>query len=164
MSCEVVYIALGSNLQNPKDKIQGAITALENLDGFSLQAQSYLYCSPPMGPPDQPDYVNAVVYGKTGMQAIELLDCLQVIEKSFGRKSGGRRWGERQLDLDILTFGDHEINVDRLQVPHPGLPERAFVLIPLADINPQLDVPGLGTVNSILKKLPVEQLNTLERL
>lgn len=164
MPCEVVHIALGSNLQNPVENIQNAITELDGEHGFSLLSQSKLYRSPPMGPQDQPDYINAVVSGKTSMQAIELLEYLQSLEKKFGRKSGGRRWGERELDLDILLFGSQMINLDRLQVPHRGLSERAFVLMPLADIDPHLKVPGLGTVGQLLEKLPVEQLNTLERL
>lgn len=164
MSCEVVYIALGSNLQDPVGNVQNAIAELENLDGFSVQVQSRLYRSPPMGPQDQPDYVNAVVRGETSMQAIELLDCLQMLERQFGRQSGGRRWGERELDLDIVLFGEQTISIERLQIPHIGLSERAFVLLPLADINRQLNVPGLGSVEMLLDQLPVEQLNSLERL
>lgn len=164
MPCETVHIALGSNLQNPVENIQNAIAELDTLHGFSLLAQSRLYRSPPMGPQDQPDYINAVVSGRTSMPPIELLECLQLMEKRFGRKYGRRHWGERELDLDIILFGNQVINLDRLQVPHVGLSERAFVLIPLADINRHLEVPGLGTVELLLEKLPVEQHNTLERL
>ena len=164
MPRETVHIALGSNLENPVANIQNAITALSDLEGFSLLKSSSLYRSPPMGPQDQPDYINAVVYGKTSKQAIELLDELQGIEKQFGRKVGGRRWGERELDLDILLFGNKVINHDRLQVPHVGLSERAFVLVPLIDLNPKLEVPGLGSVDRLLSNLPVEQVNLLERL
>lgn len=98
------------------------------------------------------------------MQAIELLECLQLLEKKFGRRSGGRRWGERELDLDILLFGDHVINIDRLQIPHMGLSQRAFVLKPLADIDRVLSVPGLGTVERLLDMLPVEQISALEKV
>lgn len=164
MPSEVVYVALGSNLQDPVGNIQNAIIELDALSGFSLLAKSRLYRSPPMGPQDQPYYVNAVVSGRASMRPIELLDSLQSLEKKFGRKAHGRRWGARELDLDILLFGRRVINVDRLQVPHVGLSERAFVLRPLADINRQLEVPGLGTVERILERLPVEQIDTLERL
>lgn len=164
MAVEVVYIALGSNLQNPIQNIQNAIVELNAQPGFSLLKKSSLYRSPPMGPQDQPNYINAVVSGRTSMQAIELLECLQSLEKKFGRRSGGRRWGERELDLDILLFGDHVINIDRLQIPHVGLSERAFVLKPLADINRALNVPGLGTVERLLERLPVEGISTLEKV
>lgn len=164
MSSEVVYVALGSNLQDPVENIQNAILELDAQPKFSLLNKSRLYRSPPMGPQDQPHYVNAVVSGRTSMRPIELLDCLQSLERKFGRKPYGRRWGERELDLDILLFGNHVINIDRLQIPHVGLSDRAFVLQPLADINRRLEVPRLGTVERLLEALPVEQISALKRL
>ena len=97
-----------------------------------------------MGPADQPAYVNAVCELKTSLDALQLLDALQAIELSHGRIRQGKRWGPRTLDLDILLYGDNVINEDRLEIPHPGITLRSFVLIPLLEIAPKIEIPKLG--------------------
>jgi 2-amino-4-hydroxy-6-hydroxymethyldihydropteridine diphosphokinase len=114
-----------------------------------VTAHSPLYKSPPLGPSDQPDYINAVAALDTGLAALELLAALRDIERRHGRKRDGVRWGPRSLDLDLLLYGDVVMDTPELTLPHPGLPERAFVLYPLFDVAPQLAVPGRGTVREL---------------
>jgi 2-amino-4-hydroxy-6-hydroxymethyldihydropteridine diphosphokinase len=138
----IAFLGIGSNLQSPKDQVGSAIAAIEAMEATHLERRSSLYSSPPMGPPDQPDYINAVVKITTFLTGLELLDRLQRIERDHGRVRGGIRWGPRALDLDILLFGDETIACDRLEVPHPGLAQRAFVVMPLAEIAPELTLPN----------------------
>ena len=104
-----------------------------------------------MGPQDQPDYVNAVVELSTSLQAEVLLDQLQAAERAQGR-TRTRRWGPRTLDLDILLYGQNVYATDRLRVPHPGIAQRNFVLYPLAEVNAELQIPGLGSIQSLLAR------------
>lgn len=143
------YIGLGANLDDPVAQIRRAVTALATLPDTAVAARSSLYRSPPMGPRDQPDYVNAVAAIDTALAAEALLDALQHIERAHGRVRAGPRWGPRPLDLDILLYGERVIRGPRLTIPHPGLAERAFVLVPLAEIAPRLEVPGLGPVATL---------------
>lgn len=145
-----VHIGLGSNLAEPRQQLRSAVTALAALPNSRLEACSSLYRSPPMGPADQPDYLNAVVRLRTELAPLALLDRLQAIEAAQGRIRGGLRWGARTLDLDLLLWEARQIDEARLQVPHPGLHLRAFVLYPLAEIDPQLDVPGRGALAELL--------------
>jgi 2-amino-4-hydroxy-6-hydroxymethyldihydropteridine diphosphokinase len=147
----LVYIGLGSNLDNPEIQVKTAIEALACLPQTRLQARSSLYRSAPMGPQDQPDYLNAVVELCTGLDPEALLDNLQAIERAQGRVRG-QHWGPRTLDLDILLYGEDVLATERLTIPHPGIAERSFVLVPLAEINDQLEIPGLGAVQSLLKR------------
>ena len=135
-----VYVGLGSNLDAPRTRIRRAVEAMAALSATRLLQLSPLYRSPPMGPPDQPDYLNAVAEVETGLAPLALLDVLQAIEQRQGRVRG-ERWGPRTLDLDILLYGDRRISFPRLQVPHPGLLQRPFVLVPLADIAPRMVMP-----------------------
>jgi len=121
------YIGLGGNLDQPVDRIRLARRAISDLEGVREAGFSSLYRSVPMGPADQPDYVNAVMAVDTVLEPLSLLDQLQVIEAANGRVRLGERWGPRTLDLDILLFGDAIIDMERLRVPHPGLCEREFV-------------------------------------
>ncbi|MBA1147005.1 2-amino-4-hydroxy-6-hydroxymethyldihydropteridine diphosphokinase [Ectothiorhodospiraceae bacterium WFHF3C12] len=139
------YVGLGSNLDDPERQVRAALAALDRLPGTSLTAASSLYRNPPMGPQDQPDYVNAVARLSTVLEPVALLDGLLGIEQRQGRRRG-RRWGERILDLDLLLWGEREMAHERLTLPHPGLHERAFVLYPLAELSPALRVPGHGPV------------------
>lgn len=108
-----------------------------------------------MGPQDQPDYINAVMRLRTELSAVSLLDAMQSIERSHGRRrQSERRWGARTLDLDLLLYGEQLIRTQRLQVPHPGMAERDFVLRPLYEIEPDLQVPGLGAVRALLQRCP----------
>lgn len=137
------WVALGSNLQEPVEQVIAGFEALSALPETRLTARSTLYGSRPMGPTDQPDYVNAVARLSTTLSAHELLDALQAIENRAGRTRNGPRWGPRIIDLDLLLHGDLQCNDERLTLPHPGIAERPFVLVPLAAIEPALDIPGL---------------------
>lgn len=143
-----VFIGLGSNLDNPQQQILSAIDDIAAIEQTSLAQQSSLYSSPPMGPQDQPDYINAVIAVETELSPHDLLDALQQIEQKHGRIRK-RHWGERTLDLDILLFADKVIEDERLTVPHPGISDRAFVVYPLAEIAPDLQIPGLGDLAEI---------------
>jgi 2-amino-4-hydroxy-6-hydroxymethyldihydropteridine diphosphokinase len=141
------YIALGSNLANPIQMVQNAIAALSQLPQTQLLQQSSLYKTKPLGPQNQPDFINAVVLITTNLMALELLAQTQSVQTRLGR-TPGERWGARVIDLDILLYGDEAINSDKLTIPHPGLCQREFVLYPLAEIAPDLILP---TGQSILK-------------
>ena len=136
------YVGLGSNLADPVEQVIAAFEALSALPDTRVTARSTLYGSRPMGPADQPDYVNAVARLATALDPHELLAALQGIEDRAGRDRSGARWGPRTLDLDLLLYGDLECDDDRLVLPHPGMAERAFVLVPLAEIAPDLVLPG----------------------
>jgi 2-amino-4-hydroxy-6-hydroxymethyldihydropteridine diphosphokinase len=138
----LAYVGIGSNLADPVQQIRQAIAALDRLPHTALDAVSSLYRTPPMGPQDQPDYVNAVVALATVLHPYALLDALQEIERAQNRVRE-RHWGPRTIDLDLLVHGDLRIADARLRVPHPGLAERAFVVVPLAEIAPALAIPGL---------------------
>lgn len=132
----ITYIGLGSNLGDSKEILTEAVAKLATLGRVKT---SKLYQSPPMGPQDQPDYFNAVVQLDTNLAPLELLDQLQRFEQEAGRVRL-RHWGERTLDLDLLLYGDEQIQNERLTVPHVGVLERDFVLLPLLDIDPHLSV------------------------
>ncbi|MEJ2687594.1 MAG: 2-amino-4-hydroxy-6-hydroxymethyldihydropteridine diphosphokinase [Gammaproteobacteria bacterium] len=147
------YVGLGSNLQAPAEQVRAGLNELGALPDTRLGPVSALYRSPPMGPPDQPDYINAVAALDTTLAPLNLLEHLQAIEAAHGRVRG-RHWGPRTLDLDLLLYGDLELREDRLTVPHPGMHERAFVLYPLAEIAPQLRIPGRGALQDLLQTCP----------
>lgn len=140
MDAVVVYIGVGANLCDPASQVEQAIATISERDDCRLVAQSSLYQSKPMGPQDQPDYINAVIALETTLPPIALLDALQSIEQQQGRVRQ-RHWGERTLDLDILLYGNQMIDHPRLTVPHYGMTEREFVLLPLAEIATGLILP-----------------------
>jgi 2-amino-4-hydroxy-6-hydroxymethyldihydropteridine diphosphokinase len=152
---------LGSNLENPSLQIKSARTAITQIDHVQEIAFSSLYCSAPMGPQDQPDYVNAVMSVTTDLPPMALLRCLQCIEHDQGRIRKEQRWGARTLDLDMLLYGEQVIELPDLIVPHPGLAERAFVLYPLYEIAPQLLVPGKGNIRDLLAGCPMNELKRI---
>ncbi len=156
------YIGLGSNLANPAEQIKSARTAITQIAGVQELAFSSLYHSSPMGPQDQPDYVNAVMCVATDLSPIDLLRCLQRIENDHGRVRKNERWGARTLDLDMLIYDDQVIELPDLTVPHPGLAEREFVLYPLHEIAPQLSIPGKGNIADLLAKCPMNGLKRLD--
>ncbi len=145
MSSVVAWIGLGSNLEDPCRQVNSAFAELGQLPQSRLRACSGLYRSAPMGPQDQPDYINAVAALETDLSAELLLTALQSIEQAH-RRVRGEHWGPRTLDLDILLYGDEVIDTPQLTVPHPGIGERNFVLAPLAELAPALSIPGLGVV------------------
>ena len=140
------YIGLGSNLGDPVAQLRRALAALERLPGTRLVAVSSFYGNPPMGPQDQPDFVNAVAGLLTTLPAEELLAALQAVEDAQGRRRDGPRWGPRTLDLDLLAYGDLRLDSEALTLPHPGLATRPFVLVPLQEIAPGLRLPGGASV------------------
>ncbi len=145
-----VYIGVGSNLGDPIVQVKEAIEELEMLPDSILQAKSSLYGSKPMGLADQPDYVNAVVAIDTLLSADNLLQALTRIEDLQGRERGGEKWGPRILDLDLLLYGNNKINKPELTVPHPGMHERDFVIIPLAEIAGNITIPGRGQLSTLI--------------
>lgn len=136
------YVALGSNLQQPIQQVRRALDELAALDATRLILRSSLYRSAPLGPQDQPPFVNAVAGLLTQLSAGELLLRLQAIERRMGRRTPIQHWGPRIIDLDILLHGDARSDTLELKLPHPGLMLRSFVLVPLAEIAPQLVLPA----------------------
>ncbi len=156
-----VYIGLGSNLATPAIQIEAARSAISALEPIQELAFSSLYQSPPMGPQDQPDYVNAVMAIKTSLSAICLLRALQKIELDQGRVRKEERWGARTLDLDILLYGQQVIDLPDLIVPHYGIAERAFVLYPLQEIAPEVNIPNKGKIVDLVRQCPKAGLSRL---
>ena len=148
----VTYIGLGSNLGDSRQILAEAVQKLASLGQVKT---SHLYQSPPMGPQDQPNYFNAVVQLITDLAPLDLLDRLQTFEQEAGRVRL-RHWGERTLDLDLLIYGDEQIQNERLTVPHVGVLERDFVLVPLLDIDANLQLDG-----STLKDLDIVKQSAL---
>ena len=148
-----VYIGMGSNLCNPREQLECALAAIRQLPQSRLLAVSPLYDSAPVGPQDQPRYMNAVVKLATLLSPMELLRALQDIEKAQGRVRSGEQWGPRTLDLDVLLYGDQLIDEEALVVPHPRLAERAFALCPLCDLDPDLMIPGQGKLSPMVQAL-----------
>ncbi len=157
----IAYIGLGSNLNNPEAQINAARAKIAQVEGVWELGFSSLYQSSPMGPQDQPDYINAVMSVSTSLAPHELLRCLQDIENKHGRVRSGERWGARTLDLDLLIYGDQQIDTADLKVPHPGVADRAFVLYPLNELNSQIRVPGIGNMADLLANCPMTGLKRL---
>ena len=143
------YIGIGSNLDSPQDQVAQAVVALGEIDNTVLVRTSPLYRSAPLDGSEQPDYINAVSAVLTRLDAAALLNSLRKIEVSQGRTRSGDKWGPRTLDLDLLVFSSESIDRADLKVPHPGIAERNFVLLPLVDIAPHMRIPGLGIVSRL---------------
>ena len=141
----VAYLGLGSNLGDSRRHVEQAVAEIDALPGTSVLRVSPLYGSKPWGKLDQPDYVNAVVEIATEMTPRDLLDALKALERAHGRVFG-ERWGPRPLDIDILLHGTGSTSEPDLEVPHPRMWDRAFVLRPLADLRPDLAAPDGRTV------------------
>lgn len=138
----LAYIGLGSNLEQPRQQVASALDELDALPLSRVSSASRLYSSRPVGPQDQPDFVNAVAALETQLSPLALLDQLQALEQRHRRRRE-RHWGPRTLDLDVLLFNTTPVDHPRLQVPHPYMHERAFVLRPLLEIAPHLSLQGL---------------------
>jgi 2-amino-4-hydroxy-6-hydroxymethyldihydropteridine diphosphokinase len=146
------FIGIGSNLDGPQRQVRAALQALASLPDCRLLRQSRLYRTPPLGPPGQPGYVNAAALLETQLSPLDLLDRLLNLERRQGRIRDGIRWGPRILDLDLLLYADQCLADPRLCLPHPQLPHRAFVLVPLADIaDGDLPIPGVGRLDALLR-------------
>lgn len=147
------YIGIGSNLDTPERQVREALALLDRIPGTRLLASSSLYRSAPFGGVEQPDFVNAVAAVLTTLAPAALLAALQDLERQRGRQRDVVRWGPRMIDLDLLVYAGRTIDEPGLTVPHPGIAERNFVLLPLGEIAPELVIPGLGRVAG----LPVDR-------
>ncbi|MGH8217584.1 MAG: 2-amino-4-hydroxy-6-hydroxymethyldihydropteridine diphosphokinase, partial [Steroidobacteraceae bacterium] len=156
------YIGIGSNLSNPRAQVLGALDRIARIEGVCLVRRSGLYGSPPLGPADQPDYVNAVAGVLTLLAPQALLAELQSLERAAGRPQNHERWGPRALDLDLLVYGRERSSDPALTLPHPGIVERSFVLYPLADVAPDLDVPGMGRVADLKRRVSDGSIRLLD--
>ena len=159
-----VFIGLGSNLDDPLSQLKKAIEYLKQHEMLNVINISNFYSSPPMGPQDQPDFINAVVEVATSLSAEQLLDELQKIEHQQGREHK-QHWGARTLDLDILLYGSEVINTERLIVPHRGISERNFVLYPLNDlVEKNFKIPELGKISELLVACPMIGITRLSEV
>ncbi len=154
------YIGLGSNMNEPRTQVLNAVEKLRSLSGGTTRvvAVSKLYGSKPFGPVKQSDFVNAVVGVLTQLDSPALLREMHAIERALGRPEKHERWGPRVIDLDLLVFGREQRTDPALTIPHPGIVERNWVLYPLADIAPSLDIPGLGRVAALKGSIAPEGL------
>lgn len=160
---EQVYIGLGSNLAEPVQQLDAALSALAQLPSTRLVATSAYYSSAPLGPSDQPRYTNAAAHLETDLMPHDLLDQLQAIELNQGRQRKAERWGPRTLDLDVLLFGQHILDDERLCVPHYHMHARPFVLLPLAELCPTDFILADGRkLADLLQQCPID--TTLQRL
>jgi 2-amino-4-hydroxy-6-hydroxymethyldihydropteridine diphosphokinase len=150
------YVALGSNLGDSQQQLLHAIVALASLPHTHLLGRSHVYRTPPWGVHDQPDFLNAVVALETSLAPHDLLDALLEIERAAGRERNGERWGPRILDLDLLHVAGETVSDERLTLPHPHISERAFVLLPLNDLAPELEIPGQGRVTDLLRAVDTQ--------
>ena len=164
MQAANAYIGLGSNLSDPHVQVSTALHELDAITDTHLLETSSLYLSKPMGPSDQPDYVNAVAKLSTSLEPERLLSELQKIEQVHRRQRKDQRWGPRTLDLDIILYGDMQMDTKALQIPHYGVAEREFVLIPLQELQADLIIPGKGTVEELIEQLPAYELIKLDKL
>ena len=155
------YIGVGSNLEGPREQVLSACARLARLPRTRSVLNSRLYASRPFGKVSQPDFVNAVVGLLTQLPSGELLAQLRAIEAAMGRPAQRERWGPRIIDLDLLSYGNERRGAGELLLPHPGIVERNFVLYPLAEIAPDLDLPGLGRVAGLAAAVTTEGLTPL---
>ncbi|MEX0562354.1 2-amino-4-hydroxy-6-hydroxymethyldihydropteridine diphosphokinase [Raoultella terrigena] len=153
----LAFIALGSNLAAPLEQVNAAVAALAEIPNSRIVAVSSFYRTPPLGPQDQPDYLNAAVALDTGLTAEALLDNTQRIELQQGRERKAERWGPRTLDLDIMLFGEQVIDSERLTVPHYDMKNRGFMLWPLFEIAPELHFPDGVALRSVLTQLAADK-------
>jgi 2-amino-4-hydroxy-6-hydroxymethyldihydropteridine diphosphokinase len=150
------FIGLGGNLGDARHTLESAIARLADHPDLALTGRSGFYRTPPWGVVDQPDFVNAAISVDTALSPIALLDLLLATERAFGRVRDGERWGPRTLDLDLLLHGATVVHDARLDIPHPRMAQRAFVLLPLADLDPALVIPGHGPVANLLETLDTQ--------
>ena len=156
------YVGLGSNLDEPRSQVRDGLERLRAMPDTRLVMRSSLYESPPLGPVPQPDFINAVAGLLTRLDPVALLAELHGIETAMGRQPAAQRWGPRRIDLDLLVHGTARLNEPQLTLPHPGIAERSFVLQPLAEIAPELQVPGTGRVRDLLAALESAECRRLD--
>jgi 2-amino-4-hydroxy-6-hydroxymethyldihydropteridine diphosphokinase len=147
------WLGLGSNLHNPVTQLQLAIERLRDAEGIDVLRTSSFYSTPPWGDEDQDDFINAVVQIQTQLAPLSVLHLMQSIEDKMGRQRGDRRWGPRVIDIDLLLFDEQVLQSTVLELPHPRMHERAFVLLPLSELDPSMEIPGQGSIASLLSQL-----------
>lgn len=157
-----VHVGLGSNLDGPARQVAAALQRLAAWPGVSGLRASRLYRSPPWGVQNQPEFINAVARFDYGGSACGLLASLLAIEREAGRVRGGERWGPRVLDLDLLDFAGRQVRLPGLALPHPRIGERAFVLLPLLELSPQLHLPSLGPVAALAAQVDRQGVAALD--
>lgn len=156
------YIGLGANVGEPARQVRAGASALGQLPGTRVVCCSSLYRSAPVGVTAQPDFINAVCAVDTALAAPELMQALLEIERRYGRDRTAEKGGPRPLDLDLLLYGSQTLATDALTLPHPRMHERAFVMIPLAEIAPELDIPNRGTVSRLLRECAGQKVERTE--
>ena len=157
------YVGIGGNVGDVDTTLAEAMWALDSLPQTSIRAQSRMYRTPPWGNTEQPPFTNAVVELQTRLAPRVLLDLLLEIELRFGRdRSEGEKWGPRELDLDLLLYGEEQLDEPGMHIPHPHLHERAFVLAPLAEIACDLDIVGVGRVSELLAAVDATGVEAIE--
>ena len=147
------WLGLGSNLQNPVAQLKDALGRLGVAKGIRILKTSCLYRTLPWGDEQQDDFINAVAQIESSLKPLALLRVLQSIENAMGRHRSGRRWGPRLIDIDLLLYGDQKLQSEELELPHPRMHERAFVLMPLCELDASVEIPGHGAAGSLLKQL-----------
>jgi 2-amino-4-hydroxy-6-hydroxymethyldihydropteridine diphosphokinase len=157
------FVGLGGNLGNAEATLVDALMALDMIPQTTMRRHSKLYRTPAWGMTEQPDFVNAAAELQTRLSPRVLLDRLLAIEERFGRvRSEGEKWGPRRLDLDLLAYGEESLDEPGLHLPHPHLHERAFVLVPLAEIAADLLIPGQGKVGDLLAAVDSSVIEALD--
>jgi 2-amino-4-hydroxy-6-hydroxymethyldihydropteridine diphosphokinase len=158
----IAFVGLGGNLGDAVATLRSAVQALAGLPETRLLQASRLYRTPAWGLQQQPDFINGVAMLETQLDPRALLEALLGVERDFGRqREAASRWGPRTLDLDLLLYGDAVIDEPGLQVPHPHLHERAFALVPLLEIAPDILIPGQGRARDALSKLDISAIESL---
>ncbi|HEY5776578.1 MAG TPA: 2-amino-4-hydroxy-6-hydroxymethyldihydropteridine diphosphokinase [Xanthomonadales bacterium] len=147
------WLGLGSNLQQPENQLRDALRRLGSIEGIKILRVSHFYRTPPWGDERQDDFINTVAQIETGLGPIPLLHELQSIENAMGRQRNERRWGPRVIDIDLLLYGEAQYQSEELELPHPRMQERAFVLMPLCELDAGLNIPGHGAAGELLKQL-----------
>ena len=162
-NCRDLYIGIGSNLSNPILQLNKAIKFLSQLDKLNDIKSSSFYESPPMGPSDQNNYINTAVMFKSSESPEDILKLLKDIEFSMGRKKSSVKWSERIIDLDIILYGDLTYESEFLTIPHMRAHERAFVLFPILDINPEIFIPNKGFAKDLVKNCLYKNIKKIEK-
>jgi 2-amino-4-hydroxy-6-hydroxymethyldihydropteridine diphosphokinase len=147
------WLGLGSNLQQPVAQLRQALDKLGSEPAIEILDVSRFYRTPPWGDAQQDDFINAVALIETSLEPMPLLRVLQSIEKLMGRQRTGRRWGPRLIDIDLLLYGDLQCRSEALELPHPRMHARAFVLVPLCELDATLMIPGQGVAGELLQRL-----------
>jgi 2-amino-4-hydroxy-6-hydroxymethyldihydropteridine diphosphokinase len=156
------WLSLGSNLQQPVTQLKEALRRLGSLAEIRILGVSHLYRTPPWGDKRQNDFVNAVAQVETRLEPMPLLRVLQSIENDMGRQRSGRRWGPRLIDIDLLLYGELSCRSQELELPHPRMHERAFVMVPLCELDAAVNIPDHGAAGDLLRTLDCTEIVRLD--